>query len=410
MLVSTVGPFHKLGWVAIRAAVDAGAIYLDSTGEPPFIRSVYEWFGPEAEGTGAALLTAFGHDYVPGVLAGALALRDAGPAAERVDVGYFVTGRGRLFSRGTLHSLLGIALEPGYAFRRGGLRDEPAGARVRTFAVDGRPRPGVSVGASEQFALPLLAPQLRAVDVYLGWFGRASGVVHATSGVTSLVGRVRTARTAAWILADYATRRVPAAPADDGAGRARPCTSSRRRSTPTGTLLARTRLRAPEPYAVTADLLAWGAGRAAEHGVAGVGALDAVAAFGLDEVVKGAAEAGIVVEAVSRRDLGSARVRRPRRAEPSPVGAIRMPDPTISPLLSLLRRLAIALGALVLTALIVYFGRDGYRDAYGDRPDQPRRRLLLRHGVGLHHRLRRHRPGQRHRPADHHHRGHAACG
>ena len=38
-----------------------------------------------------------------------------------------------------------------------------------------------------------------------------------------------------------------------------------------------------------------------------------------------------------------------------------MPDPTISPLLALLRRLAIALGALVLTALIVYFGRDGYR-------------------------------------------------
>ena len=102
-------------------------------------------------------------------------------------------------------------------------------------------------------------------------------------------------------------------------------------------------------------------------------------------------------------------MRRPRRAEPSLVGAIRMPDPTISPLLSLLRRLAIALGALVITALIVYFGRDGYRDAYGDRPDQPRRRVLLRHGVGLHHRLRRHRPGQRHRPADHHHRGHAAA-
>jgi len=60
--------------------------------------------------------------------------------------------------------------------------------------------------------------------------------------------------------------------------------------------VSRTRLQAPEPYALTAELLAWGAGRAAEHGVAGVGALDAVAAFGLDEVEKGAAEAGIVVE------------------------------------------------------------------------------------------------------------------
>lgn len=296
VLVSTVGPFHKMGWVAIRAAVDAGAIYLDSTGEPPFIRSVYEWFGPEADGTGAALLTAFGHDYVPGVLAGALALRDAGAAAERVDVGYFVSGRGRLFSRGTLHSLLGIALEPGYAYRRGDLRDEPTGARMRTFAVDGSPRPGVSIGASEQFALPRLAPQLRTVDVYLGWFRGASGALHATSGVTSLVGRVRGTRLVAGLLADYATRRVPAAPAEKALAGATVHVVAEAFDA-AGTLLARTRLRAPEPYAITAELLAWGAGRAAEHGVAGVGALDAVSAFGLDEVVKGAAEAGIVVEA-----------------------------------------------------------------------------------------------------------------
>jgi voltage-gated potassium channel len=39
-----------------------------------------------------------------------------------------------------------------------------------------------------------------------------------------------------------------------------------------------------------------------------------------------------------------------------------MPDATVSPLLSLLRRLAIAMGALVATALIVFFGRDGYKD------------------------------------------------
>lgn len=55
----------------------------------------------------------------------------------------------------------------------------------------------------------------------------------------------------------------------------------------------------------------------------------------------------------------------PRRpiADPSLVGPIRMPDPTVTPVVSLLRRLAIALGALVITALIVYFGGDGYKDA-----------------------------------------------
>jgi voltage-gated potassium channel len=45
-----------------------------------------------------------------------------------------------------------------------------------------------------------------------------------------------------------------------------------------------------------------------------------------------------------------------------------MPAPNVSPLGSLLRRLAIALGALVITALIVYFGRDGYKDSGSDTP------------------------------------------
>ncbi|HEY0814147.1 MAG TPA: NAD(P)H-binding protein [Pseudonocardia sp.] len=295
VLVSTVGPFRKLGWPAVRTAVDAGAVYLDSTGESPFIRSVHEWFGPDAADTGAALLTAFGHDYVPGVLAGALALRDAGSAAHRVDVGYFGTGRGRLFSRGTLRSLLGVALEPGYAFRGGALRAEPIGARMRTFEIAGRSRPGLSIGASEHFALPKLAPQLRAVDVYLGWFGPASGVLHATSGVASMAGRVRGARRATRMLVDVATRRVPATPSAEALATATVHVVAEVFDA-SGALVARTRLRSPEAYGLTAELLAWGAGRAAEHGVNGVGALDAVAAFGLDELTKGAAEAGLHVE------------------------------------------------------------------------------------------------------------------
>jgi len=79
VLVSTAGPFLKVGRSAVEAAVDAGAIYLDSSGEPPFIRQVFAEYGPRAERTGAVLLTAFGYDYVPGNLAGALALEARGP-------------------------------------------------------------------------------------------------------------------------------------------------------------------------------------------------------------------------------------------------------------------------------------------------------------------------------------------
>jgi short subunit dehydrogenase-like uncharacterized protein len=144
VLVSTAGPFLRVGRPVVQAAVDAGAVYLDSSGEPPFIRQVFEEFGPRAERTGAVLLTAFGHDYVPGNLAGALALRAAGPAAVRVRVGYFVRGNIRKgTSAGTRASVAGVLLEPGYSLRGGRLVTERSAAHVASFEVDGHRRAGL---------------------------------------------------------------------------------------------------------------------------------------------------------------------------------------------------------------------------------------------------------------------------
>jgi hypothetical protein len=60
-----------------------------------------------------------------------------------------------------------------------------------------------------------------------------------------------------------------------------------------GRPLARVHLRGPDPYTLTARLLAWGARRAASHGLAATGALGPVDAFGLDALQAGAAEAGL---------------------------------------------------------------------------------------------------------------------
>ena len=139
VLVSTAGPFMKVGRPVLAAAVNAGAVYLDPTGGPPFIRQVFEKFGPRAERTGAVLLTAFGYDYVPGNLAGALALQAAGPAVARVQVGYFVRGdiwRGT--SAGTRASVTGVLLEPGYAFRGGRMVRDRTAADVTSFTIDGK--------------------------------------------------------------------------------------------------------------------------------------------------------------------------------------------------------------------------------------------------------------------------------
>jgi voltage-gated potassium channel len=49
-----------------------------------------------------------------------------------------------------------------------------------------------------------------------------------------------------------------------------------------------------------------------------------------------------------------------------PSGTVRMPERPVSPGVSIARRLSVALLALVATAAVVYFGRDGYRDVNGD--------------------------------------------
>jgi short subunit dehydrogenase-like uncharacterized protein len=201
VLVSTAGPFVKVGRPVVEAAVDAGAVYLDSSGEPPFIRQVFEEFGPRAERTGAVLLTAFGYDYVPGNLAGALALAAAGSAATRVRVGYFVSGdirRGT--SAGTRASVIDMLLEPGYAFRGSRVVTERTAAHVTSFEVEARRREAFSIGASEHFALPRLrtsgsgrlpAPApLTDIGVYLGWFGRVTRLVQYGSALAFALHRV----------------------------------------------------------------------------------------------------------------------------------------------------------------------------------------------------------------------------
>jgi short subunit dehydrogenase-like uncharacterized protein len=288
VLVSTVGPFLQRGEPAITAAVEAGAAYLDATGEPPFLRRVFEQHGPRAAGR-CALVPAFGYDFVPGNLAGALALAQA--QATRVTIGYFVTG-GAGFSSGTLASGAGLLLEPGFAWRGGRLRRERTARRLRAFPMDGRDWLGVSYGGSEHYTLPRLAPGLRDVEVYLGWFGRRSRVVQVASAAGAPLARLPGASALARAVAGRLTGRTGRGP-DETARRAGGSLIVALASDAGGRELAQVRLRGPDPYTLTAGLLAWGARRAAAHGLEGTGALGPVEAFGLEALQAGAAEAGL---------------------------------------------------------------------------------------------------------------------
>ncbi|CAN5166449.1 saccharopine dehydrogenase NADP-binding domain-containing protein [soil metagenome] len=294
VLVTTVGPFARWGDPAAEGAVRAGAHYIDSTGEPSFIRRVFEHYGPGAAREGVGMLTAFGYDWVPGNLAGALALREAGAPAARVDVGYFITGGGGKgsMSGGTRASLAGAVGAPSFGWREGALEPERGAARLRTFRLHGKDRSAVSVGSSEHFALPRLHPELREVNSYLGWFGPLSRPMQGASLAGSVAFRMPGARALLGALTERVVKGSTGGP-DQG---------ERTRSgshvvgvayDSAGRQLSEVHLGGVDPYTFTGRILAWGAERAAAGGLKGVGALGPVDGFGLDALEAGCAEAGI---------------------------------------------------------------------------------------------------------------------
>ena len=293
VLVSTVGPFARLGTPAVQAAIAARADYLDSTGEPAFIREVFERHGPSAQRAGVGLVTAFGYDFVPGNLAGALALARAGGGATRVDVGYFTGGDGGA-SEGTRASLAGAVLAPGFAWRDGHLRTERGAARVRSFEVDGEQRSGVSVGASEHFTLPRLDARLREVNAYLGWFGPLARPMQAGSALGDIAFRVPGTRAATGALVGRVLTSSGAGP--DAAQRAKSTSHVVAQAfAADGSRLADVRVTGGNGYDFTAEMLAWGAEQAREGALTARGALGPVEAFGLEELRAGCAEAGFDV-------------------------------------------------------------------------------------------------------------------
>ena len=138
------------------------------------------------------LLTAMGYDFVPGALAGALALEEAGEAAVRVDVGYYALGMAaQSGSAGTRASLVGATLDEGHAFRDGELEHGADGAsacaRSPSRTASGRRSRSAAPSTS---ALPAAYPRLREVNVYLGWFGPLARPMQAGALVGSVATRL----------------------------------------------------------------------------------------------------------------------------------------------------------------------------------------------------------------------------
>lgn len=293
VVVSAVGPYARLGSVAVEAAVDAGCAYVDCAGEPVFLRRMFTEYDARARRTGARLLPGVGYDFVPGNLAGAILIDRYAPAGlADIAIGYFVKGPFGP-SSGSVASAAGVMLDPANAFRDGALVSERPGARLRSFGVGADTVSGLSLGGTEVFTLPGLDPRLANVDVYVGWAGRWSRAAAAASGLAAGARQVPGLGSAVGAVFRSTLGGASAeGPADHVRSRTRSFVLAEG-ADGSGELLGRVALEGPNPYDLTAGLLTWAARMLSRRAERDVGTLGPVTAFGLDALTSGCLALGL---------------------------------------------------------------------------------------------------------------------
>lgn len=103
-VLSTVGPFVDYGEPLIKACVEQGTDYLDSTGERPFVLSMIERYDAAARARGVRLIFACGFDSIPADLGVYFTVKQLPPGGP-VTIASYLSFRG-VFSGGTERSAL----------------------------------------------------------------------------------------------------------------------------------------------------------------------------------------------------------------------------------------------------------------------------------------------------------------
>src|SRR3954451_8065936 len=118
-VIACAGPFVRNGEPVVAAAAATGTNYVDTTGEQPFMRTVFDRYGPQAERSGAGLVTAMGFDYLPGDMIASLTAAEGGPF-EDLTLAYCVLGMQA--TRGTTLSALDMLAGGDFDYTGGELR------------------------------------------------------------------------------------------------------------------------------------------------------------------------------------------------------------------------------------------------------------------------------------------------
>ncbi|MEZ5155839.1 MAG: saccharopine dehydrogenase NADP-binding domain-containing protein [Solirubrobacterales bacterium] len=273
VVVACAGPFTLHGAPVIEAAARTGTHYLDTTGEQPFIRDSFERWGDAAAESGAALVSGFGFDYVPGDMLAALTAEGLGPLDE-LTLAYEVEDLGT--TRGTMLSALEMVRGGDVEWRD--RRHVPAELRAGRGRF-GFPAPiGVQrVGrypSGEQITVPrhVDVDTIRTVIGLRGLIGAELGPAAAplmTLGSYAMGTPLRG-------LASKLVERLPEGPSASARGKASFTIVCEAR-TPAGTRTGV--LRGSDVYGITAEIIAAGATRMAADGYGRSGALAPAQAF-----------------------------------------------------------------------------------------------------------------------------------
>jgi uncharacterized protein YbjT (DUF2867 family) len=267
VVVSLVGPFLDHGYGPLRAALTKSAHYIDCAGEPAFLLDVFSNYSAAAAAAGVTVIPAMAADWVPGNIAGALALAEA-PAGSvsALEIAYVMSGPTFALSAGSTRTgaRLRAAARVGFAWRGGRIVDV-AGAESVTLDFNGQSRVGYSVSGTEHLALPALSPELEDIRMYLSFpeIASADGPDDDPDGPG-----VRTRRlNRQWIEAKARTA--------------------------SGEVVSRCVLDGPNGYDYSGAMLAWSAERLLAGDALVAGAVGPVSGFGLTTLLAGSAHAGM---------------------------------------------------------------------------------------------------------------------
>jgi short subunit dehydrogenase-like uncharacterized protein len=194
VVVSCAGPFLVVGEPVLRAAIAAGAHYLDTSGEQAFLREMYERYDSRARKAGVSAVSGFAFEVALGdwAAARAAALVHAAAGAgddepvDEVAIGYAVSHLHP--SAGTVQSAIASLARPGLVWQEDRWERAAPGGRARAFVYPPPfgTREAVRFPSGEVVTVPRHVAA-RRVETFLA-FGEGSPLARAAARAAGLVG------------------------------------------------------------------------------------------------------------------------------------------------------------------------------------------------------------------------------